>query len=53
MPDRPNVLVIMTDEERSNLAADPAAATTFSQLQTVLERTRDDVRHTPRHVNPG
>ena len=30
MPDRPNVLVIMTDEERY-----------------------DDVRHTPRHVNPG
>jgi len=39
-------------EERTNLAAAGDRAVVLSQLQTVLERTRRDVRRTPQHVNP-
>jgi hypothetical protein len=55
-PSRPNVLVVMTDEERyppqrTNLAADPPSVSVRAQLETVLERTREEVRRTPQHVN--
>jgi arylsulfatase A-like enzyme len=39
-------------EERNNLAAVTDGDVVLSQLQAVLERTRDTVRRTPRHVNP-
>jgi len=39
-------------EERANLAADASAASVLSELQAVLERTRDEMRRTPQHVNP-
>ena len=39
-------------EERTNLAGTAGRAAAFSRLQTVLERTRHDVRRTPQHVNP-
>ena len=38
-------------EERTNLAADAAATSIRAQLETVLERTRDEMRRTPQHVN--
>jgi arylsulfatase A-like enzyme len=39
-------------EERANLAAAGDSATVFSELQIVLELTRQRVRRTPQHVNP-
>jgi len=38
-------------EERTNLAAATATASIRTQLETILERTRDEMRRTPQHVN--
>ena len=38
-------------EERTNLAGDAAASSIRAQLETVLERTREEMRRTPQHVN--
>jgi hypothetical protein len=38
-------------EERTNLAAVAAVSSIRAQLETVLERTRDEMRRTPQHVN--
>jgi arylsulfatase A-like enzyme len=38
-------------EERTNLARDEAAAAVRARLESVLERTRDEMRRTPQHVN--
>ena len=40
-------------EERTNLAGEADRAAVFSQLESVLERTRDEARRTPQHVNPA
>ena len=39
-------------EERTNLVGGGDRASVFSQLQATLERTRDQARRTPQHVNP-
>ena len=38
-------------EERTNVATDAAATAIRAQLETLLERTRDEMRRTPQHVN--
>jgi hypothetical protein len=38
-------------EERTNLAVVAAASSIRAQLEAVLERTRDEMRRTPQHVN--